>query len=412
METIWKHKKFVLKIWPQPEQALVAAIRKQIFGQHHSTHWYHFMKIASFEFNVRELSGSFGNLGTFLPLAVGYFAVCGLNPAGLLVMMGLANIVTGIFYRLPIPIEPMKVIAAAAIAQQWSPSMVYAAGFSMGCIWLIFAISDIASRVARMTPAAVVRGVQVTLGILLIIQAGKMLATSWIMGGIALLIGIGLRTSRRLPAAVILVLLGIVFMAAKNQLGAIQSPRFTLPPLTLFSPKEVWQTLLLAGFAQIPLTVTNATIATSCLISAYWPNRTVSPRRLSLSQGLMNLFPPFFGGMPMCHGAGGLAGQYYFGARTGGTNIIEGVVELSLGLFFAASVAGLFSSFPKPVTGVMLLLVGFELIKFARDVKGRANLLTLTMTVVLSLASNMAVGFVGGILASMALSRSQRPDKE
>lgn len=366
------------------------------------------MKIASFEFNLRELSGSFGNLGTFLPLAVGYFAVSGLNPAGLLVMMGLANIATGICYRLPIPIEPMKVIAAAAIAQQWSPSMVYAAGFSMGCIWLIFALSNIASRVASMTPAAVVRGIQVTLGLLLIFQAGKMLATSWPLGGIALLVGLGLRSSRRLPAAVALILLGVIIMAAKQQLGVIQSPGFTLPPLTTFSPGEIWQTLMLAGFAQIPLTITNATIATSCLISAYWPDRTVSPRRLSLSQGLMNLVPPFFGGMPMCHGAGGLAGQYYFGARTGGTNLIEGAIELVLGLFFAASVSGLFSSFPKPVIGVMLLLVGFELVKFARDVKEKNNFLTLVMTVVLSLASNMAIGFVAGIATSVILSRQRR----
>jgi hypothetical protein len=369
------------------------------------------MKIASFEFNLRELSGSFGNLGTFLPFTVGYFAVCGLNPAGLLVMIGLVNIVTGLFYRLPISIEPMKVIAAAAIAQQWSPSMVYAAGFSMGCIWLLFALSDIASRISKLTPAAVVRGVQVTLGILLIIQAGKMLATSWLLGAFALLAGMGLRASRRLPAAVVLVLLGIVVMATKNQLGIIQSPSFTLPPLTIFSPKEIWQTLLLAGFAQIPLTITNATIATSCLISAYWPDRTVSTRRLSLSQGLMNLFPPFFGGMPMCHGAGGLAGQYYFGARTGGTKIIEGTLQLILGLFFAASVAGLFSAFPKPVIGVMLLMVGFELIKFARDVQGRNNILSLTMTVVLSLATNMAFGFVGGILTSLILTH-QRSSKK
>jgi hypothetical protein len=369
------------------------------------------MKIASFEFNLRELSGSFGNLGTFLPLAVGYFAVCGLNPAGLLIMMGLANIMTGIFYRLPIPIEPMKVIAAAAIAQQWSPSMVYAAGFSMGCIWLLFAISDFASRVARMTPAAVVRGVQVTLGLLLIIQGCKMFVTSWPIAAIALFVGLGLRNSRRLPAAVILVVLGIVIMATKNQLNAIQSPGFSLPPLTLFSPKEIWETLLLAGFAQIPLTITNATIATSCLISTYWPNRTVSPRRLSVSQGLMNLIPPFFGGMPMCHGAGGLAGQYYFGARTGGTNIIEGIIELTLGLFFAASVAGLFSAFPKPIIGVMLLMVGFELIKFARDVQGRNNILSLTMTVVLSLATNMAFGFVGGILTNLVLTHQRSSNK-
>lgn len=372
------------------------------------------MKIASFEFNLREFSGSFGNLGTFLPLAVGYFAVCGLNPAGLLVMMGLANIATGLFYRLPIPIEPMKVIAAAAIAQQWSPSMVYAAGFSMGCIWLLFAASDFAARIAKKTPAAIVRGVQVTLGILLVVQACKMISVSWLLGGLAILIGFGLRSNRRLPAAVILVVLGVIIMATENRLSAIKSPGFTLPPLTSFSPRQVWDTLLLAGFAQIPLTVTNATIATSCLISSYWPNRSVSTRKLSFSQGLMNIIPPFFGGMPMCHGAGGLAGQYYFGARTGGTNIIEGVVELALGLFFAASVTGLFSSFPKPVIGAMLLLVGIELIKFAQDVRGKSNILTLAMTVVLSLATNMAIGFIGGILAHLALTRGgahgQEPD--
>ncbi len=370
------------------------------------------MKIASFEFNLREFSGSFGNLGTFLPLAVGYFAVCGLNPAGLLVMMGLANIATGLFYRLPIPIEPMKVIAAAAIAQQWSPSMVYAAGFSMGCIWLLFAVSDFAARIAKKTPSPIIRGIQVTLGILLMVQACKMLSTSWILGGLALLIGFGLRTNRRLPAAVALVVLGAVIMGVNNQLADIKSPGFTLPPLTSFNPGEVWNTLLLAGFAQIPLTVTNATIATSCLISAYWPDRSVSTRKLSFSQGLMNLAPPFFGGMPMCHGAGGLAGQYYFGARTGGTNIIEGVIELGLGLFFAASVTGLFASFPKPVIGAMLLLVGLELVKFAQDVRGRSNMLSLAMTVSLSLATNMAIGFIGGILAHLALTYRKRPTEQ
>src|SRR5512139_1928482 len=103
------------------------------------------MKIGSFDFNLREFSGSFGNLGTFLPLAVGYIAVCGMEPAGLLVMMGLANISTGLLYRLPIPIEPMKVIAAAAIAQKWPPSMIFASGFSMGIIWLIIAATGVAS---------------------------------------------------------------------------------------------------------------------------------------------------------------------------------------------------------------------------------------------------------------------------
>lgn len=363
------------------------------------------MKIASFEFNLRELSGSFGNLGTFLPLAVGYIAVCGLDPAGLLVMMGLANLATGILYRLPIPIEPMKVIAAAAIAQKWSPSLIYASGFSMGVVWLLFAASGVASRVARITPAPVVRGIQATLGILLAMEAFRMLSTSWLLGGFALLIGFLLRSNRHAPAAVVLVVIGVAFMGIQGQLAGIAGLDFTLPSFTLFSLREVWQSLVLAGFAQIPLTITNATIATSCLISAYWPERHVSPRRLSLSQGLMNLAAPFFGGMPMCHGAGGLAGQYYFGARTGGTNIMEGLIELSLGLFLASSVTGLFGSFPKAVTGAMLLLVGFELLKFARDVQGKTNILSLATTVAVSLASNMAFGFLAGIAVSLLASR-------
>ena len=355
------------------------------------------MKIGSFDFNMGEFSGSLGNLGTFLPLAVGYIVVCGLNPAGLLIVMGLANISTGLLYRLPIPIEPMKVIAAAAIAQRWTPSMVYASGFSMGAIWLLFAATGVASRIAGMTPVAIVRGIQVTLGVLLSIEACKMLSSGWQLGLCALLLGYALRSNRRAPAAVVLVVVGIVTMGLQGKLVSIGSPSLTLPEFTNFSLKEIWQTLLLAGFAQIPLTVTNATIATSCLISAYWPNRTVSPRQLSLSQGLMNICAPFFGGMPMCHGAGGLAGQYYFGARTGGTNIIEGIIEISLGLFLAPSVAGLFASFPREVTGAMLLLIGIELIKFAREIRGNRDILSLAMTVAASLASNMAIGFLAGM---------------
>ncbi len=361
------------------------------------------MKLGTFDFNLREFSGAFGNLGTFLPLAVGYIAVCGMEPSGLLVMMGLANISTGLLYRLPIPIEPMKVIAAAAIAQKWPQSMIFASGFSMGIIWLAIAATGVAGRVANLTPASVVRGIQITLGILLAVEAGKMLSTCWLLGGLALAVGIGFRKCRHAPAAAVLVLLGAVIMLVNGQLEGIRPPGITFPSITTFGPGEIWQSLVQAGFAQIPLTVTNATIATSCLISSYWPDRSVSPQRLSLSQGLMNLISPFFGGMPMCHGAGGLAGQYYFGARTGGTNIIEGVIEVSLGLFFATSVAGLFASFPKAVTGTMLLLVGFELIKFARDVRGTRDTLSMAMTVAVSLATNMAFGFLAGLLTNRLL---------
>jgi len=84
-----------------------------------------------------------GDFGTLLPLAIGYIVVNGLDPAGFLVMMGLANIVTGLVYRLPMPIEPMKVLAVMAIAQHWSPSMIYASGFAMGVVWLFLAATNL-----------------------------------------------------------------------------------------------------------------------------------------------------------------------------------------------------------------------------------------------------------------------------
>ncbi len=356
------------------------------------------MKIKSFEFNLRELAGSMGDFGTLFPLAIGYIMVCGLNPSGFLVMMGLANIVTGLVYRLPMPIEPMKVLAVVAIAQHWSPSMVYASGFAMGVIWLVFAVTGVIGWIARVTPNSVIRGIQVALGVLLAIQAFKMISTWWVIGVASILIVLLLRKNRYAPAAIVLMILGVVIIFFKGQFQQINPPSLSLPPLTGFRLKEVWLTLLLAGFAQIPLTVTNATIATSSLIKTYWPDRPVSERKLSWNQGIMNLILPFFGGMPMCHGAGGLAGQYYFGARTGGTNILEGLIEISMGLFLANSIAGIFAVFPMAIVGAMMFLVGIELIKFARDIRLDKDLIPMTVTVIVSVATNMAYGFLIGLV--------------
>jgi xanthine/uracil/vitamin C permease (AzgA family) len=282
-----------------------------------------FVKVGSFEFSLGELAGSMGDFGTLFPLAIGYIAVCGLNPAGLFVMMGLANIATGLAYRLPMPIEPMKVLAAVAITQRWSPSMVYASAFGMGAIWLIFGVTGIIGWIARATPNAVIRGIQVALGVLLAIQAFKMVSTGWALGIVSILVVVALRHNRYAPAPIVLLVLGVVIMLAKGQLHQVAPPGLSFPAFSSFRIEEVWHTFLLAGFAQIPLTATNAVIATSSLIKTYWPDRTVGERHLSLNMGIMNLSAPFFGGMPICHGGGGLAAQYYFGARTGGPTLLR-----------------------------------------------------------------------------------------
>lgn len=355
------------------------------------------MKLGSFEFNLREMAGSLGDLGTFIPLAIGYISICRVNPAGLLVMMGLANIATGVFYRLPMPIQPMKVLAVVAIAQHWSPSLVYASAFAMGMVWLLLSATRIMGWMARGTPPAVVRGIQVALGILLALQAVAMLKTSWGLTALAAVIIVGLRRNRYAPAAVVLMALGLVIMLVQGRFSQITWSGLTLPGLTLFHPEEVWDSLVRAGLAQIPLTATNAVIATAALIMNYWPDKTVSVQKLSFSMGAMNLVSAFFGGMPMCHGAGGLAGQYYFGARTGGTNIIEGTIEIGLGLLLAGSILSLFLAFPAAIIGAMMFLVGIELVGFVGEIKLDTDLIPLVATVALALITNMAIGFISGL---------------
>jgi len=268
----------------------------------------------------------------------------------------------------------------------------------MGIVWTVFALIGVMKWIAKVTPDSVIRGIQVALGIILAIEAIKMISTWWIIGVLSIITGLVLGRNRYAPAAIVLMALGLVIMIVKGQFNLVESPRLTLPIITGFSPREVWQSFLQAGLAQIPLTATNAVIATSALIKSYWPEKPVSESRLSLNMGIMNLILPFFGGMPLCHGAGGLAGQYYFGARTGGANIIEGLIEIAMGLFLAGSIAGLFSVFPVAIIGAMMFLVGVELVKFARGIHWDRDIIPMGTTLIVSLLTNMAYGFLSGFV--------------
>ncbi len=349
-----------------------------------------------FEFNLRELAGSMGDFGTLFPLAIGFIAVNGLDPAGLFVMMGLTNIAIGLVYRLPMPLQPKKVIAVAAIAQRWPPSRVYASGLGLGITWFILVFTGLLRKVIELTPLFVVRGIQLALGVMLAWQGLKMMRPAPLLGLVAIVIVLILRENRYAPAAIVLMLLGVGIVAWRGELGRSLDLAFTLPPLTIPRLGELGQAMLLAGFAQIPLSITNAVIATAALIRDYFPEKAVSERKLMLNMGIMNVVGAFFGGMPMCHGAGGLAGQYYFGARTGGASILEGLIEVCLGLFLSKSVANLLKAFPMPLVGGMMLLVGIELGRVVVKLRGWKLWLAL-VTAAVSVATNMALGFVAGL---------------
>jgi xanthine/uracil/vitamin C permease (AzgA family) len=355
-------------------------------------------------FSLQEFSGAMGDFGTLIPLAAGYIVVCGLDPAALLISIGIISIATGLVFKLPVPIEPMKVLAVVAIAQVWTPSMVYASGFAMGLIWIIFAASGLIELIARYTPQPVIRGIQAALGIMLAIQAFRMLSTWWALGLAAMLVAIVLRNNRFAPGILMILLLGVAISFYQGLSFAGLRPEFALPAFTVFSLNDVWPVMLLAGFAQVPLTATNAVISTASVMKTYWPDNEIRPKKLAMSIGVINLALPFVGGMPICHGAGGLAAKHFFGARTGGANISIGLVELLCGLFLASFVAIIFTGFPEAIIGAMLLLIGFEMIRFVKDVKWGLDLIPLALTIAISVLTNMAFGFIAGIAVYYLLS--------
>ncbi len=354
------------------------------------------VKKSDFEFNLRELAGSMGDFGTLFPLALGYIAVNGLDPAGLFVMLGLTNIVLGLIYRMPMPVEPKKVIAVTAIAQQWAPSIVYASGFGLGILWFVLVLTGLLRKLVAVTPPSIVRGIQLALGVLLGWQALQMMASAPLLGVLAVAIVLLLRQNRYAPASLVLMVLGVGIVAWQGKLPVVEELTLSLPPLTLPRLSDVWEAMLLAGFAQIPLSITNAVIAPAAFIREYFPEKAVSERKLMLNMGVMNVAVSFFGGMPMCHGAGGFAGQYYFGARTGGAPIMEGLIEVAIGLFLSRSISNLVAAFPMALVGGMMLLVGIQLGKGVIKLRDW-NLALCLITAGLSVVINMAVGFLAGL---------------
>jgi MFS superfamily sulfate permease-like transporter len=355
------------------------------------------MKNVRFRFNAHECAGAFGDLGTLLPFVIGFIAVCGLDAAALFITLGICNLLCGLVFRVPIPLQPMKLIAVVAIAGQWTPAMLYACGIATGIIWTILGLTRAMTVLGRLTPVPVVNGIQAALGILLGYKALELIQTQWILAILSILIVIACKRSRHVPAALMLLLLAAIVIWLNKDISLSMQPEFSLPTIPHIAFDRIWEVMIQAGFAQIPLTAANAVIATAALARAYWPESDITEKKLSLSIGLFNLAAPLAGGIPVCHGAGGLAAQHAFGARTCGTKIIEAVLMLVLGLFLAGSIAELLEAFPGAILGVMLLVVAFELIKPSCATRSRANLSMLVITAASALLINMAAGFLLGI---------------
>ncbi|MFX1267368.1 MAG: putative sulfate/molybdate transporter, partial [Promethearchaeota archaeon] len=324
------------------------------------------------KFSIRELGGAFGDWGTLIPFLIGYISIVGLNPAGIFLTLGITNIVLGVKYNLPLPVQPQKTIGTIALSQKWDPNLVISTGLGTGIIWTILGLTKTLNRIVKKIPIITVRGIQLGLGLILGWTAISLIfydnLFEILLGIISISVIILLINSKKVPSAIILVLLGIIILIFTNKL-TISNVRFSLPIFEFNIPQ--WNNLLigmvLAGIAQLFLTLTNVMIATISLIKDLFPEKEneISADSLAVNMGLMNLINPFLGGMPLCHGSGGLAAQYAFGARSGGSMILEGILEIFLGLFFSETLFLIFIEFPQAIFGAMLLYTSYLLVRIS-----------------------------------------------
>jgi len=357
--------------------------------------------ITKYKFELGEWSGAFGDLGTLIPFVVGYIAVLGINPTGILVSFGISMIIAGLHFKTPFPVQPMKAIGATAIASAGAitPNMVWGAGLFSGLFWLIVSMTGVLKWVAKIASKPLIRGISLGLGVSFMMQGTDFMSENVIIASIAVVIAILLMNSKRMPAMLVLLALGIIISLITNPLPTIQVS-FTLPTFAL--GELTWQDTLTGVFIlaipQIPLTLGNAVIASTAENNRLFPEHPTTEKRVATFKGIMNLATPIIGGIPMCHGAGGIAAHTRFGGKTGGTMIIIGGTLLILGLFFAQSVLSIFGMIPLPVLGTILFFAGLELAMSARDIGAdKQGFYILLITAGFSLW-NVGIGFLAGLL--------------
>ena len=312
------------------------------------------MRIGGNEYSLREAAGAFGDLGTLIPFIVGYITVAKIDPSGVLVAFGVFKIIAGLTYRTPVPIQPMKAIGTAAISSAGAitPAAVWASGLFTGVLWLIMGLSGAVSWIAKITSRPVIHGLVLGLGLGFLLEGIKLAQDELVLTVAAVAVTFVLLSYERIPAMLILLGFGIVVSLVRDpalltELGAM-SFRFRVPEVAL---GEIgWQDLvtgvLVLSLPQAALTLGNAIVATVEENNHPFPDRPITVRGIAIDHGVMNLLGASIGGVPMCHGAGGMAGHVRFGAKTGGALVILGVLILVAGLFFADSIGTLFKLFP------------------------------------------------------------------
>lgn len=368
----------------------------------------HFFK-SRIRFDRNELSGAFGDIGTDLPLIVGMILVSGIDGLSVLLLYGAMQIFTALIYGIPMPVQPLKMVAILVITQKLGPDVIFGGGLAIGIMMLLLSLSGIIDKLARIIPLAVVRGIQMGLGLQLGMLALKEYILSdsvagYVLAAAAFIIVLTLIGNRRFPPALAVIVMGIIYglMFKWNESLLALAPGLHLPVLQIPSLEDILTGIVVLALPQIPLSLGNSIYASHQVIQDYFPEKNVPARKIGLTYSLMNIFSAFFGGIPVCHGAGGLIGHYAFGARTGGSIAIYGMLYVTLGFLCGGNVNVLAAIFPKPILGVILVFEGLCLLTLIKDTLSGKNEFVITILVALA-AISLPYGYLIGMVAGTVI---------
>jgi MFS superfamily sulfate permease-like transporter len=367
-------------------------------------------------FAPAEWSGAFGDLGTLVPFLLAYIAVMKIDPTGILLTFGIAMIVVGAVYRTPFPVQPMKAVGSVAATHTAAGVALTAGTFHLaalltGLVWLAIGASGAAQRLTRLVSPAVCFGVVLGLGMALMLEAVRMMTANWWIAAPALAGTFVLLSRRRFPVMLLLLAVGAsIALLQRPELAVALANApigFRLPALTLDTVEwsHVVVAMIVLVLPQLPLTFGNAVVAIVEENNRLFPEHAITEKRVAISTGLMNLFAGSLGGVPMCHGAGGMAGHVRFGARTGGAPVILGMLLVVAGLFFAGAVETGLALFPAPILGVILFVAGSQLALGVCDGwQKKDDRFVLIVVAALSIW-NVGVAFLFGIATQWLLRR-------
>jgi len=361
---------------------------------------------------LRELAGGVGDWGLLIPLAVAMITLNGLDATIVFVGVGLTYVATALAFQVPVPVQPLKAFAAAAIALDLSAETLAAGALLMAAVMAVLAATGLANWLAERFPQVLVRGIQAAVALLLAKAAielaqrgnwdGLPAIEPWV-GLVMAAVACGLLfagAALRRPGSLIVLAIGVAI-----GLGVSGLPELALganTPSLSFPGAEAFGTALTAlVLAQIPLTFGNSIVATADAEREYFGERAsrVTPRRLAVSIGTANAFAGVLGGLPVCHGAGGVTAHYKLGARTWAATAMAGSVLIVLGLVFGSTLPGLLQLIPPGVLAGMLMFVAIQHGLLAARLETTADrAIAATVGVVTLLAGNLAWGFAAGVV--------------